>query len=675
MEHPERAARRRFEPRFWLVAALCLAFGLVSLFGASKLTYEAEFIAIVEPPTQASGLPDSQALELWQDPPLSLLLTWRGETLAGMSEAISDLVFELNFEDGVEQVVSVFSLTLPGSGINPLGRALDNDGDPVAALAELRREALFGPSLLSPDLRTSLMQVQGGDHLALAARHARCEDGDALCVQSIGSKTIETTIQGELRSQNAHLPAVSVLLCILALTLFFGSLRRALLLMLPPLLGGLWYFGAMGLLGIPFDPFNAVIPTVVMTLGTANMLHLQRARDVAAGRGQGRFAALRSVLPAITITSFTTAVAFGSLYFEGSVLLERLALSGVLGVSVLWLVVVLLGPYCVGPRPAAPLLQRTVSEPLACGVRAVLAGRKRALKWGSAALMAAGVLIALTTPPDFTFHENIPDGETARAFDHASAEGLAIAPIFFTLVADDAARAEEQIVEAYAGTGWNVTRPADLRTEDGTYVLPYPIGFDATARQIKAVSDRVARSLSQAGAVTVSGYPSNVAETVLTIITNLQYILFACFALHALVIGLLMKSARIALASFLPNALPIFAIYAFMLLAVGWIDVAAAVAMILVSGLVVDDTTHILWAGRKAPGRNEFSISRGLERAFEPVLLTTIVLAAGFSPLLLSSLPGLQTLGGLMILALLVAWLADVLLLPALFREPQNAQD
>lgn len=288
--------------------------------------------------------------------------------------------------------------------------------------------------------------------------------------------------------------------------------------------------------------------------------------------------------------------------------------------------------------------------------------------------MAAGVLIALDTPSDFTFHENIPAGETARAFDHASAEGLAIAPIVFTLSAEDTASAERVIAEAYATTGWNVTQPADLRTEDGTYVLPYPIRFDATATGIEGVKDRVASILSQAGSVTVSGYPSNVAETVLKIITNLQYILFACFALHAIVIGLLMRSVRIALASFIPNALPIFAIYAFMLLAVGWIDVAAAVAMILVSGLVVDDTTHILWGGKAAKGAENFSIMQGLERAFEPVLLTTIVLAAGFSPLLFSTLPGLQTLGGLMILALLVAWLADVLLLPALFREKTRVQ-
>lgn len=661
--------------RFWLVGVLCLMASILGLFGASRLTYEAEFIAIVEPASQADGPTAPQSLDLWQDPPLSLLLTWRGDTLDGMSEAISDLVFELNFEEGVEQVVSVFSLTLPGTGTNPLEAALDNDGDPLAALEMLRRETLFGPSLLSPDLRTSLMQVQGGDHLALAARYADCKDSDRLCIQSIGSKTIETTIQSQLKSENAHLPGLSALLCILALTVFFGSVKRALLLMIPPLVGGLWYFGAMGFLGIPFDPFNAIIPTVVMTLGTANMLHLQRARDMAGFGAKAGSAALRAVLPAISITTFTTAVAFGSLYLEGSVLLERLAISGVLGVSILWLVVVVLGPYCTSPRNAASFVQRRISEPLGRWVQGALTRHRQAIRLGIAASAVLGGLIALTTPSDFTFHENIPDGETARAFDHASEAGLTLAPIFFTLTPEGDMAAEEKIAEVYGLADWTDAEADDLRTEDGRFVLPYPIRFDASASGIEAEKERIEDILSEVGAVTVSGYPSNVARTVLKIITNLQYILFACFALHAVVIGLLMKSVRIALASFIPNALPIFAIYVFMLLAVGWINVAAAVAMILVSGLVVDDTTHILWGGKAAKGAEGFSVMRGLDRAFEPVFLTTVVLAAGFSPLLLSTLPGLVTLGGLMILALLVAWLADVLLLPALFRDAARAQD
>ena len=140
-------------------------------------------------------------------------------------------------------------------------------------------------------------------------------------------------------------------------------------------------------------------------------------------------------------------------------------------------------------------------------------------------------------------------------------------------------------------------------------------------------------------------------------------------------IGLLMRSAGVAVATFIPNALPIFAIYAFMLFTVGWIDVASAVAMILVSGPVVDDTTHILWGGRPDQPTAPFSILRGLDRAFEPVFLTTVVLGIGFSPLLFSSLPGLEKLGGLMILALIVAWIADILLLPALFRRRDHVQD
>lgn len=658
-----------------LAMVFCLCVTVLSLLGVSRLTYEAEFIAIVQTPDNVNSSSATQTLSLWQDPPLSLLLNWRGDTVEGMSEAISDLVFDLNFEDGVEQVVSMFSLTLPGTRTNPLERALEEGGDAPQALQQLRSETLFGETLLSPDLRISLIQVQGGDHLALAARYARCAEGDVLCIKSIGSKTIETTIQRQLRSENAFLPLLSGALCLITLAVWFGSLTRAILLMIPPGIGCLWYFGTMGGLSIPFDPFNAIIPTVVMTLGTADMLHLQRAQDLAGTGASARWRALRAVLPAVSITTFTTAIAFGSLYFEGSVILERLAISGVTGVWVLWLSVVVLGPYCVAPRAGASRLQQVVSGRFAAAVQRAVIRWTQAIRVGMAGLMALGIWIALNTPSDFTFHENIPAGETATAFDQASAAGLVLAPIMVTLTPDDVTLAAEKIAEVYASASLSTSFASDLQTSDGRFVLPYPIPFGASASQVEAEKERITEILSQAGSVAISGYPSNVATTVLTIITNLQFILFACFALHAVVIGLLMRSAGVAVATFIPNTLPIFAIYAFTHLMVGWIDVASAVAMILVSGLVVDDTTHILWGGKPDQPAARFSILRGLDRAFEPVFLTTVVLGIGFSPLLFSSLPGLEKLGGLMILALIVAWIADVLLLPALFRRRYHDQD
>lgn len=658
-----------------LTMVFCLFATVLSLLGASRLTYEAEFIAIVEIPEDLDSSSAMQTLSLWQDPPLSLLLTWRGATVDGMGEVISDLVFDLSCEDGVEQVVSIFSLTLPGTRTNPLERALEEDGEVLEALQQIRSETLFGQTLLSPDLRTSLMQVQGGDHLALAARYGRCADSDLLCIKSIGSKTIETTIQNQLRSENMYLPLLSGALCLITLAVWFGSLMRSVLLMIPPGVGCLWYFGTMGGLSVPFDPFNAIIPTVVMTLGTADMLHLQRARDLAGAGASARWHALRAVLPAVSITTVTTAIAFGSLYFEGSVVLERLAISGVTGVWVLWLSVVILGPYCVAPRTGASRLQHAVSGRFAAAVQKAVIRWMLAIRWGLAGFMVLGAWIAFNTPSDFTFHENIPAGETATAFDQASEAGLVLAPIMIMLTPHNVMRAAENIAEVYPSASLSKSFVSDLQTSDGRFVIPYPIPFGMSASQIEAEKARITEILSPAGSVEISGYPSNVATTVLKIITNLQFILFGCFALHAVMIGLLMRSAGVAVATFIPNALPIFAIYAFMLFTVGWIDVASAVAMILVSGLVVDDTTHILWGGRPDQPTAPFSILRGLDRAFEPVFLTTVVLGIGFSPLLFSSLPGLEKLGGLMILALIVAWIADILLLPALFRRRDHVQD
>jgi hypothetical protein len=282
-------------------------------------------------------------------------------------------------------------------------------------------------------------------------------------------------------------------------------------------------------------------------------------------------------------------------------------------------------------------------------------------------LAALGMGVALSVLANFTFEENLPAGPVASAVENGIDAGLSMAPLFVIVPARDEVEERRALSLLYGPE--NIADPADLgtaRLSDGRIALPYPIAMGATARDIQAEADALRARLAPLGEVTLLGYPLRVADTIITAITRLQLVLVVGVLAQALILTAMLGSSRAGMASLLPNILPLLAIQAVMAFSVGWVNVSAAVAMIVASGIVVDDTAHLLWASRA--GRGRLAVGRGLRKTIEPITLTTITLIAGLSVLSLSGLPGLQTFGAVMAVALCVAWIGDLILLPAFLR-------
>ncbi len=132
---------------------------------------------------------------------------------------------------------------------------------------------------------------------------------------------------------------------------------------------------------------------------------------------------------------------------------------------------------------------------------------------------------------------------------------------------------------------------------------------------------------------------------------------------------LLMGSLRRGLVSLVPNLLPILAVLG----VTGWLDIAidATTMMVgaMVIGIAVDDTIHFMHKFNRyfeEIGDVESAIRETLRTTGSALLFTTFVLIVGFSSFGLAGMSNMRIFGGLSAMATVVAFVADLLVTPAL---------
>lgn len=159
--------------------------------------------------------------------------------------------------------------------------------------------------------------------------------------------------------------------------------------------------------------------------------------------------------------------------------------------------------------------------------------------------------------------------------------------------------------------------------------------------------------------------------------------LFGGFAIALLVVavlmGLLFRSIKILSIALLANLVPLLFIAAIMGFAGIDLKISTAIIFSIVFGIAVDDTIHYLaryrWErnnGRKVNG----SLMRASVGTGKAILHTTLILALGFGCLLVADFTSIFYIGLLVVLALFLALMVDLLVLPIWIkwveREPRK---
>lgn len=140
--------------------------------------------------------------------------------------------------------------------------------------------------------------------------------------------------------------------------------------------------------------------------------------------------------------------------------------------------------------------------------------------------------------------------------------------------------------------------------------------------------------------------------------------------LIAIIMMIMLRSVGMGALSLIPNAVPILATFGVWTLLVGQVGMAAATVTATSLGIVVDDSVHFLSKYLRARREKGLDQADAVRYAFRTVgtaiVLTTVVLVVGFSVLAGSTFLINSQLGLLTALAVLLALVADFLLLPAL---------
>ncbi len=155
--------------------------------------------------------------------------------------------------------------------------------------------------------------------------------------------------------------------------------------------------------------------------------------------------------------------------------------------------------------------------------------------------------------------------------------------------------------------------------------------------------------------------------------TNMDSMLqsgFGALVLISFILVFVFGSFKYGALSFVPNIAPIGVAFGIWGIVNGQIDMAVSVVLGMTLGIVVDDTIHLLSKyirARKEMGKSaEDAIRYTFSTVGNAVIVTTIILVAGFSVLIQSSFGFNSNMGKLTAITIVVALVLDLMLLPAL---------
>ena len=160
------------------------------------------------------------------------------------------------------------------------------------------------------------------------------------------------------------------------------------------------------------------------------------------------------------------------------------------------------------------------------------------------------------------------------------------------------------------------------------------------------------------------------------LINNLILSLSLAILLIAIFMAFLFRSFKMIIISLIPNLLPLIITAGVM----GFTGIPLKPSTILVFsiafGISVDDTIHFLAKYRQELIANGWKINKAVFAALREtgisMFYTSIVLFFGFSVFLSSNFGGTQALGGLVAVTLMMAMLANLILLPSLLISLQD---
>ncbi|MEM9586897.1 MAG: MMPL family transporter [Planctomycetota bacterium] len=202
------------------------------------------------------------------------------------------------------------------------------------------------------------------------------------------------------------------------------------------------------------------------------------------------------------------------------------------------------------------------------------------------------------------------------------------------------------------------------------------VDYESHMLAIEAINAQVLSSPKVAEAraeVTVTGVVPVIDAAQQRLLNDLIGSFFTALIVIGIVIVVGLRSVTLGLAAMIPNVFPIGILFGMM----GWLDQPLDIGVMMTAsvalGIAVDDTVHFLvhWRRQQAAGVDSTSaVYSTIRHCGRAITQTTVVCGLGLLVFALSDFGPTVRFAWMMFLLLVTAWIADMVLLPALLTGP-----
>jgi len=520
-------------------------------------------------------------------------------------------------------------------------------------------------------------------------------------LQADAPSTVRTSVSGlplaevvlarELQAEQARVvPWVAAALALLLLVIYRHVGLVAAILVPPAVsisaIGVFQYFT-----GRELTPVSVLLQPVMLTVGVAAGVHwiesyLNRRAEGLEAHVAAQ-AAIRDLRQPALLASVTTVIGFLALAFNAIPAVADFGVLAAIGVAATYAVAVVLTPALLtafGARLSPRRMQARGAWMEAFGPRIAdaLVRHAPAIRAGAAVIAVVSLALCLRLRVDNDPLHVLPEGHAFREDTRAVADELGGSEVFDVLASQGGLLAEPTQLGLFAAAVADlpgVAGPAGpaLRSSSGDWLVRFvlsPAGSSDRERLFESVERRAA-ALGADG-TRVTGVAVQVARDSGRMIRGALWSAVAGLALLWTVFLLAFRSVHFATLAIVPNALPCLVVNAGLVIIGAPLSFATAIISSTMLGLIVDDTIHLL---------HRFHVLRrsGLEplRAIESVyqhsgraiLITSITLAVGFGVGAVGRLTTSVEFGSLAALTIATAFVADLVLLPALLVRTTTA--
>ncbi len=553
--------------------------------------------------------------------------------------------------------------------------------------------------------------------------------------QLTGDVPMNLSILSTQRANQLKYQLIGYGMILLLAVILFRGISAVLITAMGPVVGVFWTLGALRYLDLQDNPFNDVVLPIMISLigftdGVHMMVQIRKQRALGLSPIDATKKGLHDVGTACLLTLFTTSLGFASLGWAHHQIVREFGWCCVLGIGILFVAVVGVIPLLTASRWGRNLhighdrsiVDRNLNK-ISFAIDFVIR-HARVVSYLGIALTLGLAGTALCLRPDDRLANALPAGsEPQRAMEHLDdvLGGLQMSevrvhwndqvpnddPEIFKVVAEIQALLEAQTL---IGHPLSITRLIAALPGDGPVLerittielLPPPLKNnyyepeDRLARLTFRVQDRgiaaygpVFQLLEKQLAELQEAHPDFQLElagravsrwrNLYQIVVDLGGSLGGEALIILVLLGFAYRSVRLGLIAFVPNIFPLAVTGATLVLVGQPLELVSVCAFTVCLGIAVDDTIHFLTRYKEelASGLDEVSAVR---QAFTGVgtgmIMTTIVLVAGFSTVLMSEVRDHRVFCSMGALTLMAALLGDILLLPALLvhfrKRPRN---